>query len=69
MLFAVPQADKVQDNMKQVGYLFILLLWVMGGIGGAGYAIYNNAWPIAVGAVVNAVLAFPKVREYFKKTH
>ena len=45
----------------------ILFLWVMGGVGGTGYAIYNNAWPVAVGVLANTVLAFPEIREIFKR--
>ena len=53
--------------MKKIGYFIILCLWVLGGVGGAGYAIYNNAWPIAIGVVTNAILAFPKWLEFFNK--
>ena len=53
--------------MKKVGYLLLLFLWVMGGIGGAGYAIYSGAWPIAIAVVVTAVLAFPQVKEIYRK--
>lgn len=44
-------------------YLLVLLLYAMGVIGGIGYAIYNGAYPIAVGVAVTGWLALPKVRE------
>ena len=47
-------------------YLLVLLLYAMGVIGGIGYAIYNGAYPIAVGVAVTGWLAFPKVKEIFK---
>ena len=47
-------------------YLMVLLLYAMGVIGGIGYAIYNGAYPIAVGVAVTGWLAFPKVKEIFK---
>ena len=44
-------------------YLMVLLLYAMGVIGGIGYAIYNGAYPIAVGVAVTGWLALPKVKE------
>lgn len=41
----------------------VLLLYAMGVIGGIGYAIYNGAYPIAVGVAVTGWLALPKVKE------
>lgn len=52
--------------MEKVINLFICFLWVLGFIGGAGYAIYDGSWPIAVGCVINGVLAFPTVKEKFE---
>lgn len=47
-------------------YVVVLLLYAMGVIGGIGYAIYNGAYPIAVGVAVTGWLAFPKVKKIFK---
>ena len=44
-------------------YVIVLLLYAMGVIGGIGYAIYNGAYPIAVGVAVTGWLALPKVKE------
>lgn len=43
----------------------IICLWLLGTIGGVGYAIYNQAWVILFGVVVNAVLAFFKARDIY----
>ena len=44
----------------------IICLWLLGTIGGVGYAIYNQAWDILPGVLVNAVLAFFKVKDIYK---
>ena len=51
--------------MKKFGYLLLLCLCVMGAIGGFGYSLYCEAYPIAAGVVVLAYSAWPKVKEYF----
>ena len=53
--------------MKKIGYLLLLCLCAMGAIGGVGYSLYCGAYPIAVGVVVLAYSAFPKVKEYYNK--
>ena len=45
----------------------VICLYVLGSIGGFGYALYCRAWLIAVGVVVLAVLAFPTVKRLFSE--
>ena len=45
----------------------IIFLWCMGLIGGAGYAIYCDAWPIAVAVVTNSLIAFPTIKKWWKE--
>lgn len=45
---------------------FWLVVYLLGLIGGVGYAAYNGAWVIAVCAALLGVMAFPKVKEAFK---
>ena len=58
---------KNKSNMKKyfvaLGWLAVYLLGVIGGV---GYAAYSGAWVIAVCAALLGVMAFPKVKEAFK---
>lgn len=58
---------KKESVLKKFFYLIALLLWVAGIIGGAGFCIDGDAYPVAVGCVLNGVWAFPKVKEVFNK--
>ena len=53
--------------MKKLISFAIICLWVLGTIGGVGYAIYGGSWPIAAGCAVNALLAFPTVKNAYKE--
>ena len=53
--------------MKQIGYFLGLCGWVLGAIGGTGYALYCHAYLIGAAVVYLAALSFPKVREFFRK--
>ena len=48
-------------------YMFILMAYAMGTIGGIGYACYSHAYVIAVAVAVLAVMAFPTAKDIFKK--
>lgn len=54
--------------MKKLNFLafFGLVAYVLGSIGGFGYAMYSKAYLIAVCIVVLAIMAFPKAKEWFK---
>lgn len=53
--------------MKKLISFAIICLWALGTIGGVGYAIYGGSWPIAAGCAVNALLAFPTVKNAYKE--
>lgn len=52
--------------MNKVLAFFIIIVYVLGTIGGFGYALYGGSWPIAIAIVILGALAFPKVKEAFK---
>ena len=54
-------------NFYQTIKFALIFLWIMGFIGGAGYAIYCEAYVIAVAVVVNSLIAFPMVRQWWKE--
>lgn len=48
--------------MEKIYVFFVLCLYVLGTIGGVGYTIYCGGYPIALGVVALAVMAYPKQR-------
>ena len=46
-------------------YTIILMAYLMGTIGGIGYAYYSKAYVIAVAVAVLAAMAYPKAKEIF----
>ena len=48
--------------MKKIGYFILLALCVMGAIGGVGYSLYCEAYPIAAGVVVLGLYSEPLIR-------
>ena len=52
--------------MKKILNFFGLFAYVVGSIGGFGYAIYAKAYFIAVCVAVLAGMAFPTAKEWFK---
>lgn len=51
--------------MKKVFNIVMMALWVLGTIGGFGYACYSEAYLIAVGCAACGYMAWPTVKEYF----
>lgn len=47
--------------------MFALMAYLIGAIGGFGYACYNHAYVIALAVLVLAVMAFPTAKNYFDK--
>lgn len=45
--------------MKKLFAFVCLCAYVMGAIGGFGYALYGGSWPIAIAIVILAVMAWP----------
>jgi len=54
------------ESIKKIGKFFGQCAYVLGSIGGFGYAMYNHAYPIAAGVVVLACMAFPVARKWFR---
>ena len=52
--------------MKQFFYFIMICLYILGTIGGIGWVLYSQGYVIAVGVVAVAVMAWPKVKEYYK---
>ena len=53
--------------MKKFMYFLLMCLYVLGTIGGIGYACYNHAYLIAAGVAAVAVMAFPCFVFFYKK--
>ena len=51
---------------KEIISFLILALYILGAIGGFGYAMYSDAKLIAVAVVALAVMAWPTARQCFK---
>ena len=52
--------------MKKILYFVMLFLYLLGVLGGIGYAAYNKAYVIVVGIIATGYMAYPKAKEYFK---
>lgn len=60
--------DKNKRIMKNKIICFILFFaYIVGAIGGFGYAIYSHAYVIAAAVVVLAVMAFPTFKNCIKE--
>lgn len=53
---------------KYKGFIYFLLicLYVLGTIGGIGYACNNHAYLIAIGVAAVALMALPQVVKFYK---
>lgn len=47
--------------------MFMMMAYLMGSVGGFGYAMYCEAYVIAGAIVLLSIMAFPKAKEYFEK--
>lgn len=52
-------------KMKQFINFFAFVAYLLGTIGGFGYAVWGGSWPIAVAIIILAILAFPEVKRRF----
>ena len=53
--------------MNKIVYLLLLFLTAIGIIGGIGYSIYSNAYVISVGLIATAYVAWPGIKDLYKK--
>ena len=51
---------------KEIFSFLILALYILGAIGGFGYAVYSDAKVISVAVMVLAGMAWPTARQCFK---
>ena len=54
-------------TLKGLLQFITLALYVLGAIGGFGYACYSGAYLIAVAVLALAVMAFPTAKRIFKE--
>lgn len=52
--------------MRKIIYFVLMCLYILGAIGGVGYALYNHAYLISIGVVVVAAMALPQVVKFYK---
>jgi hypothetical protein len=55
------------EKYKGFIHFALICLYILGTIGGIGYACYNHAYLIAVGVAAVALMAFPYIKVVFKK--
>ena len=53
--------------MNKIVYLLLLFLTAIGIIGGIGYSAYSNAYVISVGLIATAYVAWPGIKDLYKK--
>ena len=53
--------------MKKAIDFAICALWVLGTIGGIGYALYEGAYPIAAGVAALSIMSFSTVKKHFNE--
>lgn len=53
--------------MKKVLSLFGLFAYVVGAIGGFGYAMYSKAYFIGICVLALAAMAFPTLKKFWKE--
>ena len=59
--------NDMKEFLKNLPYFFGICGWLLGTIGGVGYALYAKAWIIAAGVAFLGVLSFPAVRDFVNK--
>ena len=59
--------DSIKEILYKAGRFFGLFAYVVGAIGGFGYACYCKAYVIAVCIILLAVMAFPTAKKWFKE--
>lgn len=55
------------EKYKGFIYFALICLYILGAIGGIGFAYYNHAYLIAIGVAIVALMAFPYIKGVFKK--
>lgn len=55
----------MKEVLKKIGAFAILCFWVLGLVGGVGFALAGGSVPCAVGCAVLGVLSFPTIKRAF----
>lgn len=58
---------KNKKKMKKMIAFIEVCAFVIGALGGIGYAVYGGSWPIAVAIVIMAVMAWPTFKGAYKQ--
>ena len=53
--------------VKMILYFLAIFAYIVGTIGGFGYAMYCKAYFIGICVLVLGVMAFPTAKSFFKK--
>lgn len=53
--------------MKKLIYFFCILFYMVGALGGFGYACYLHKYFIALCIVILAIMAWPQVKKFYNK--
>lgn len=56
-----------KSKMKKLIAFIIFCAYILGTIGGFGYAAWGGSWPIAVAVIILAVMAWPTFKEAVKQ--
>lgn len=52
---------------KKIYCLTVIAAWVLGTVGGFAWCAYNRAWLIALAVLALGAMAFPFVRDTYRK--
>lgn len=53
--------------MKKLIAFIEFCAYILGALGGWGYAVHGGSWPIAVAIIILAVMAWPTFKEAYKQ--
>ena len=53
--------------MKKLFAFIAFCAYILGALGGFGYAVYGGSWPIAIAIVILALIAWPVFENAWKE--
>lgn len=53
--------------MKKLFAFIAFCAYILGALGGFGYAVYGGSWPIAIAIVILALMAWPQFENAWKE--
>lgn len=60
-------SQDTMENLKRMGYVFLLAAWFFNTLGGTAYHLYNGQVPFALSNIIVSLSIIPTVRGWFKK--